>query len=67
MMDHKIRFKGVIWKIIPKLSCLPLLILSTLRSEILFRADIIIQVTDSLKVATLIYIKYLVYNVKRLN
>ena len=67
MMDHKIRFKGVIWKIIPKFSCLPLLILSTLRSEILFRADIIIQVTDSLKVAILIYIKYLVYNVKRLN
>ena len=29
MMGHKIRFKGVIWKIIPKLSLLPLLIWST--------------------------------------
>ena len=29
MMGHNIGFKGIIWKIIPKLSCLPLLILST--------------------------------------
>ena len=28
MMDHNIRFKGVIWKIIPKLYVLPLFIWS---------------------------------------
>ena len=29
MMGHDIRFKGVMWKIIPELSLLPFLILST--------------------------------------
>ena len=29
MMGHNIHFKGVIWKIIPKLSLLPLLIWDT--------------------------------------
>ena len=33
MMDHSMYFKGVIWKIIPKLSLLPLPMWSTEKSK----------------------------------
>ena len=36
MMGHKICFYGEIWIIIPKLSLLPLLILSTVKQDMTF-------------------------------
>ena len=47
MMGHNISFEGVIWKIIPKLSLLPLLTWSTAESNENWYAVVDIKVLDA--------------------
>ena len=54
MMGHKICFNGKIWKIIPKLSLLPLLIWSTGKEQywlllIIINLSLLVRVSNLLK------------------